>query len=249
MWLVVVTAAWSQAYEAQPCEADAELAAELATGEVSGVGPVGPRFWMTSATSLLPPSSSAKPDLEAARKLLAAHPVELGDEDAGLARVAADLHSCTYGPTNLLDGDPATAWCEGAAGAGVGEAVLLKLPGAGTLQIVNGYSKSPDRFAQNGRVERVEVVLLGQGWNPPVQGSYNAALPVLGRHEVTLTDVRTPQPLPLPEWSVPADWAPDVPSGWNVAEQVPTFVALRILSTYAGSKWEDTCLSEVRSAP
>lgn len=251
MWFGIwsVGLAWSQAYEASPCAADAQLAAQLAAGEVAGIGPVGPSFRMVGATSLLPPSSSARPDLAAARRQATAKLMELGDEEAGLALVAADLLSCTYGPTNLADADPATAWCEGAKGPGIGEVVVIEVPPGKPLTIRNGYGKSPERFAQNGRIRRVEITLLGQGWTYPVT-DVAAALPVLGRHEVELADTAEPQALPLPSWTTPASWAPTVAMNISVdpADQQPAFLALRILSTYPGSKWQDTCVSEISPA-
>lgn len=242
------TVAWSQAYEGWPCRPKVDLAAELAAGEVRSLSVVGPALQLVAASSLLPPSSSARPDLAAARRVAEAARVELGGED-GLALVAADLLACTYGPTRLLDGDPATAWCEGAKGPGVGEVVVVPLPGSGPLEIRDGYGKSPELFAQNARVRRVEVALLGSGWEAPAQYTVVAATPVLGRREVELKDVDGWQELPLPEWSAPTGWAPSLPAGWTVPPQTPRFVAMRILSVYPGTKYEDTCVSEIRRRP
>ncbi len=55
-----------------------------------------------------------------------------------------------FQPTNLLDGDPASAWNEGADGPGIGEWVLYDfgepVPLA-RIEIANGYQRDEERFA------------------------------------------------------------------------------------------------------
>jgi hypothetical protein len=68
--------------------------------------------------------------------------------------------SNNYRPTNLLDGDLATAWNEGAEGPGIGEWVKLEFSRQITLtriEIANGYQKDKDRFVGNPRVKSLEV--------------------------------------------------------------------------------------------
>jgi hypothetical protein len=247
-WLVPLV--WAQAYENQPCKPSPDLGAELAAGQVSAVSPEGPWMRLTKASSLLAPSASSKPDRKAAAALVASSPgLELGDEDAGLGRVADDMHACSYGAPRLVDGDPSTAWCEGAQGPGIGAVVVVPLrKGASSLEVRNGSAKSTERFAQNGRARAVEVVLLGQGWSPPVQGEMAADLPVLGRHEVELNDVDAWQPVALPAVRAPVSWKPGNPQ-WagDPSQQVPSFVALRIVSVWPGSTWQDICVSELRA--
>jgi len=245
VWTIAIASALGQAYEPSPCRASPNLYAELTAGDL-GISPVGPRFQLTAASSVLSPGS-APPDLEAAATLAEARGLELGDpRDASLKVVADDLRSCRYGPTNLTDGDEATAWCEGADGHGVGETVVVELPGP-SVQIRAGYGKSPERYRQNGRPHTVEVLLLGPGFEPPVQGAFHAGVPVLGRHEVELADRDGWQALPLPPRSAPADLV--VGEGHMAQTQdTPRFVALRIRSVYEGERWADTCISELRTA-
>ncbi len=64
----------------------------------------------------------------------------------------------TYEDANLLDGDPSTAWNEGARGA-VGEWVELHLRDEARitrLLVWNGYQKGA-QFTQNGRVRRLLI--------------------------------------------------------------------------------------------
>ncbi len=65
-----------------------------------------------------------------------------------------------HGPDNALDGNSSTAWIESASGAGIGEWIRLGFDKAHTIHgvyISNGYRKSSDLFAKNGRVRRLEV--------------------------------------------------------------------------------------------
>lgn len=66
----------------------------------------------------------------------------------------------SYRPTNLVDGDLATAWLEGADGPGIGEWVEFHLAGQVVLsriEIANGYQKDDDRYWGNGRVKSLAI--------------------------------------------------------------------------------------------
>ncbi len=65
-----------------------------------------------------------------------------------------------HGPDNALDGNSSTAWIESAPGAGIGEWIRLGFDRAHTIHgigISNGYKKSAELYAKNGRVKRLEV--------------------------------------------------------------------------------------------
>lgn len=65
-----------------------------------------------------------------------------------------------YGPDNLFDIDPSTAWCEGARGNGVGEVITLRIDGGGPFRrflIENGYGKSERIFSRNARPKTIEI--------------------------------------------------------------------------------------------
>lgn len=89
----------------------------------------------------------------------------------GATQFAFAIHYCvssvlrsqganTYGPGNLADGNPATAWCEGAPGQGIGETITLHIDDGGQfrrLLIRNGYGKSGRTYLANSRPETVEI--------------------------------------------------------------------------------------------
>ncbi len=66
----------------------------------------------------------------------------------------------SYGPRNLGDGDDQTAWVEGSNGQGIGEFIVLQFDSPRTIRgltVRNGYDKSADIFAKNGRVKDVDL--------------------------------------------------------------------------------------------
>jgi hypothetical protein len=65
-----------------------------------------------------------------------------------------------FQPTNLLDGDPASAWTEGADGTGIGEWVRLEFEAVvplARIEIANGYQRDAGLFAGDERVKNIEL--------------------------------------------------------------------------------------------
>jgi hypothetical protein len=90
-----------------------------------------------------------------------------------------------YGPANLVDGDPSTAWSQGtrAAQGAVGEWVELTLDrqaNVARLLVWNGYQRGP-RFGESGRVRTLLIDAAGR------------------RFSVDLLDIRGSQSVDLPE--------------------------------------------------
>ncbi|MGH8910475.1 MAG: NADase-type glycan-binding domain-containing protein [Egibacteraceae bacterium] len=87
----------------------------------------------------------------------------------------------TYAAANLLDGDPSTAWNEGAQGT-AGEWVQLQLAQEARitgLLVWNGYQKA-EQFTQNGRVQRLLIETGGRRFTVEllnVRGSQAVQLP------------------------------------------------------------------------
>ena len=87
------------------------------------------------------------------------------DEKIKVASVATssqlpDAAGKSYSGMNLVDGDPATVWCEGVAGTGVGETITLSLDKEQQVfgvVICNGYTAGYDLYTNNGKLTRVEV--------------------------------------------------------------------------------------------
>ncbi len=171
--------------------------------------------------------------------LLAAAPPLLLEPDAGAAnrlhprRVTAssflengwNTHEQNYLPLYIADEDPATAWVEGVKGRGEGESLewwgpALTKAKRYRLFLRNGYQKSAKLFRANARPRKVRFEPLVQGET----GAQTTGTPL----EVELKDVQGWQEVRLP---VPAK---------------VEGVRLTLVTTYPGSKYEDTCLSDLR---
>lgn len=68
-----------------------------------------------------------------------------------------------YDKKNLLDRNPATAWCEGEKGSGVGERITIRFAGEpvpAAMEIIPGYAKNEKVWQHNPRVARVRIQFL-----------------------------------------------------------------------------------------
>ncbi len=65
-----------------------------------------------------------------------------------------------FGPENFLEGESGKAWCEGAVGYGIGEAVTIRFKPAVRVQefsFLNGYPKTEDTYRNNSRVKQLRI--------------------------------------------------------------------------------------------
>jgi hypothetical protein len=171
--------------------------------------------------------------------LLAAAPPVMLEPDAGGAhrlhprRVTAssflengwNKHAQNYLPLYVADDDPTTAWVEGAKGRGEGEALewwgpALTKAKSFRIFVRNGFQKSDKLFRANARPRKVRLEPLVQG-ETGTQVSGTAL-------ETELKDVQGWQEVRLP---VPAK---------------VQGVRLTLLSTFPGTAYDDTCLSDLR---
>ena len=123
-----------------------------------------------------------------------------------------------YHPNYAMDGDPASAWNEGAETSGAGEWLrvpITKQEGltALTLRIMNGYQKSEALFQANTRAKTIQVTLLPGG-----QTRSLTLEDKLGWQELTIQDLKA-----------------------DVVEAIE----LKIVDVYEGGKYKDLCISEI----
>ncbi|MBM7117443.1 NADase-type glycan-binding domain-containing protein [Archangium primigenium] len=126
-----------------------------------------------------------------------------------------------YHPSYVLDDDPKTAWVEGADGDGVGESLTIPLSSLASaravrLVIFNGYQKSPALLAANAAPKQLFVTVRGPGGTPSAS------------QQLMLEKKMGPQSV-------------DIPVKGGVSE-----VVLSVHSVHPGSKYRDTCISDVR---
>ena len=131
-------------------------------------------------------------------------------------------YAVNYHPIYALDGDPETAWVEGAEGHGQGErwSVSLMLPDKMSrelrVRIRNGYPKTDELFRANGAIQVLDVKISASEEHMESRLS----LENTSDWQEVLID--------LPDWGEPI-----------------IDVEFIVQSVYAGEKYEDTCLSDV----
>jgi len=127
-----------------------------------------------------------------------------------------------YHPSYVLDENPATAWVEGVDGYGEGQSLTVPISPLSSaravrLRIWNGYQKSKDLFGKNSAPRRIRVAVLD-----PTGG------------EVTSREAELQQ-----AWGAQ-----------TVVVEVPpkrglSAVRIAIVSVHPGTKYKDTCVSDV----
>ena len=174
-----------------------------------------------------------------------------------------------YGGHNLFDKDPSTAWVEGADGDGIGETVTIE---AGetleeAIMIRNGYQKSLGTFDNNSRVKKLRMNLyigfMIPGDETEVYAYFNV-IPFGDPVEIELEDTWGIQRIRMPfdrEAALAfkekqheiflkeaATTLAEMQANSDQAIEEPTFryfIKCEILEVYKGSKYEDTCISDI----
>lgn len=170
-----------------------------------------------------------------------------------------------YSVRNLADGNPKTCWAEGAKGYGIGEKIYLMVQGnPKNLRISNGYGKTTALYAKNGRVKSFRVVPLA-AFNLPGDVTEVAAKYRAKRcgppQKLEVKDSGAPQTI-----SLNLDWRAMSPKIKALAAEFESEFAreieerraggedkyyqkivlcLEIAEVYPGTKFEDTCISEL----
>jgi hypothetical protein len=128
-----------------------------------------------------------------------------------------------YSAGNIKDMKRATAWCEGSAGAGTSEYLLLKLNAPARVSrigIMPGYAKSRGTYFKNNRVAQVTAVVndtfRGTSSFPDEFVTYDPLYPKAYRY-IDISGFKDPVKR----------------------------IKLIIDKTYPGTKYNDTCISEV----
>ncbi|MBE9509254.1 MAG: hypothetical protein IMY71_00125 [Bacteroidetes bacterium] len=178
-----------------------------------------------------------------------------------------------YGAHNLFDKDAATAWVEGVKGDGIGESVYI---GMGDrlnekICIVNGYQKSQSLYFKNNRPKTLRLSLF-VGFMIP--GEVTEIVSVcrirqFGNEKmITLKDTLGPQEFKLPfdllkasefeeqskqlflnDFGEEFEKITRLCSGCDTVPNVEYILFLEIVDIYKGTKWDDTCISDIWFKP
>lgn len=170
-----------------------------------------------------------------------------------------------YNAANLYDGDPGTAWVEGAEGYGTGEYFIADLGYMlpGKIEIRNGYQKSENIFNKNSRVKNARITLYA-GYHLPGEvteiGEIYRARQTGSSSDVTLTDAMGLQEIPLPldmetafkeRIALTRDFKTEFRERLEDLKEFETpmslhwFLKLEIVDVYPGTDFDDTCISDI----
>ncbi len=153
-----------------------------------------------------------------------------------------------YGPQLAFDGDLSTAWCEGASGTGLHQSINITLSQPGVIEAIfvhGGYFKSAPLLAANGRVKALSLV-AGDAEGPQVRAEVSlqdpAAVPAIDP-----CSPGEPNALSAEEWFSRTRDASGAMVWTNDGDaQSVTSISLTLADVYPGSKYEDTCISEIQ---
>lgn len=151
--------------------------------------------------------------------------------------------TCKYSVGSLTDNDPKTAWAEGVDGSGIGEVLIVPcLDLKKSVKIWAGYGKSDAAFAANNRPKSLRVVIVRAELNGATQyGSIYENLKVVSEKVVTLEDKNGYQNLSIPEYIAESYYSKIFES----TSEYKYFLGVEILDVYKGTKYDDTCISEI----
>jgi hypothetical protein len=112
------------------------------------------------------------------------------------------------------------------------------------VEIWAGFGKSESLFLYNNRPKAIRVAIIESTRPDPSQyGTYYHDLTKVAQHDITLKDLNGFQPLPLPAFEVKTYFNEMA----NENREANYFLAIQIISVFEGSRWKDTCISEVRN--
>ena len=164
-----------------------------------------------------------------------------------------------YSAVKIFDNNPATCWAEGIKGPGIGEKIYFDIPLELTaLRISNGLAKNEVIFNKNNRLKKIKINIYGGVTTDEDAGQFAdiyRCLPFSKEYTITLEDSFKPQEIKIPlDWALLEKFKKDVLKNFelldyakiNKSQRYFKFImSLEILDVYKGSKWDDTCISDV----
>lgn len=147
------------------------------------------------------------------------------------------INRFNYEPKNLFDNDLNTAWVEGVAGSGVGEWVEIQLgndAGIEAIGIINGYTKNEAIYNANNRIRKIRLDVEYSGYWPRNADPDGKASVDIDLAEKQFNELNRNVQAPF------ISWLADYGMGRGV-----TKIRLTILEVARGTKYDDTCISEL----
>ena len=160
-----------------------------------------------------------------------------------------------YAPFNLFDQQLDTCWAEGADDNGQGQILEFNIPeNTASLNIANGHQKSTKLFAANNRVKKLKRQLL-LGINKEGEVTETSSLfhviPLDDERVLTLQDKMGMQSLDLQlDWDSIKEKARALVQQYSnehsIKLQTEYILRFTLIDTYTGTKYNDTCISEIK---
>lgn len=156
-----------------------------------------------------------------------------------------DNWTCMYAGGRAMDGSLATAWVEGKADNGQGEVLLVTgLDLASPVEIYGGYAKSSALYAANNRLKTVNLYIVQARPAGSSQcGTYFESIKTISSGRAVLKDVNQYQPLKVPVYTSSTYEMEGGTNDYNY------WLLIELVDVYVGSKYNDTCISEIRNTP
>ena len=145
-----------------------------------------------------------------------------------------------YAVGRAFDGDLTTSWVEGTDGPGIGERIAFLLPhDTGRIEVLAGYGEER-YYLLNNRVKQATLrILLLRSGVTEIAWSYR--FEAVHTMELSFENVFRFQSFPLDGVHLPAS----VGNG-NPGPRDQLFAVLEITEVYPGTRWDDTCIAEIR---
>jgi hypothetical protein len=156
-----------------------------------------------------------------------------------------EVNIYNYEPKNLFDNDLNTAWCEGVKGHGEGQWVEFNFAGnvsVGAIGIINGYTKREALYYANNRIKKIKLDVEYQPGEYDERNPSGESKKDL-KKETTAIDLKQLQFNELNK-NVQApfiSWLADYDDNYRRVNKI----RLTILEVSPGTKYNDTCISEV----
>ena len=176
---------------------------------------------------------------------------------------------CKYDVKNAYDGKLDTSWVEGVEGDGIGETIIIPcwfLDFTKKIEIFTGYAKTKDLWEKNNRPRNVRLFILKcerdeetENLGAAIDDIVCKDITVIDEQYATLKDVYGWQELSLDK-SILKEPSEERQNRFKnekdklirnefchaYGTDIFYFVGIQILSVYEGTKYQDTCISEVR---
>jgi len=170
---------------------------------------------------------------------------------------SSSLHTEKYNALKMFDLNFSTCWAEGSRGFGQGDWVIFS--SGAILWIYNGMWRSKELFYANNRVRKMKISFYGvfarsRDVYDPVARKFKTErtlfknVYLLSETVVALPDGMYPIEIDKVHDPIPFEISPDnkeLPYEKKANSAGYLFCRLEILDVYPGSKYNDTCISEI----